>query len=109
VRTSQNSVKAKFGKAPALYCAENPAKFWSGYSAERASLVAVPRSVASDGSPLENPAETEAQAPRHAPLGKIGKCQNVMGANTVRPSYSSTLAPAHLRTCPSVVKCTSLW
>jgi hypothetical protein len=44
---------AKFGMAPALYCTENPAKFWSGGGGERASLVAVLRSVQSDGYPLE--------------------------------------------------------
>ena len=36
----------------ALYCAENPAEFFSGCRGERASLLAGPRSVLTDGYPL---------------------------------------------------------
>ena len=89
--------------APPLVCAENPAKFYSGYSDNRASLVAGPRSVLADGYPLENPAKTEAQAGRGAPVGKIGNVSCPMDVPFPWRSFSSTFAPRPLRTCASAL------
>jgi hypothetical protein len=59
--------------------------------------------VGSDGYPLENPAKTQAQAGRCAPVGKIGKCFMPMGFTPLAPVFFY-IRPRHLRTCASVVK-----
>jgi hypothetical protein len=102
--TSENAVNAKFCHALALYCAENPAKFWSGYGGEWASLVAGPRSAGSDGYLLENPAKTEAQAGRHAPQ-EIGKLTCPMRVTLPWRSSSTTFSPAPCALAPLDASC----
>jgi len=60
---------------PVLCCAENPAKFWSGYGSERASLVAGLRSTGSDGypHPRKSGQNGGARRPPRPSVRKIGK------------------------------------
>ena len=92
----------------AFCCAEDPAKFNSGYSGERASLELPQCSVLSDGCPLGKSGQNGGVHVRHAPLGTIGGFAIPHGLPSPWHSFSSRFAPLVAQLRPCFAK-TGLW